>query len=91
MVQKTRVEQYVQDEGIIITDYNLKAHQVTFTTHVQPGFIGTCTYALQEDREPATNEAPLTIQQQIMLLADLAFYCGIGYKTAMGMGQARHL
>jgi len=23
------------------------------------------------------------------MLAQLAFYCGVGYKTAMGMGQAR--
>ncbi len=34
-------------------------------------------------------EAPLTMKQQVLLLAQLAFYCGIGYKTAMGMGQVR--
>jgi len=28
-------------------------------------------------------------RQQMLLLAQLAFYCGIGYKTAMGMGQVR--
>ncbi len=31
----------------------------------------------------------MTVRQQILLLAQFAFYCGIGYKTAMGMGQVR--
>ncbi len=34
-------------------------------------------------------ETPLTVRQQIFLLAMFAFYCGIGYKTAMWMGQVR--
>ena len=29
------------------------------------------------------------MRQQILMLAWLAFYCGIGYKTAMGLGQVR--
>jgi CRISPR/Cas system endoribonuclease Cas6 (RAMP superfamily) len=29
------------------------------------------------------------VRQQILLLAHLAFYCGIGYKTSMGMGRTR--
>ncbi len=33
--------------------------------------------------------SPMPVKQQILLLARLAFYCGIGYKTAMGMGQVR--
>jgi CRISPR-associated endoribonuclease Cas6 len=31
----------------------------------------------------------LTIRQQVYLLAQLAFYSGVGYKTAMGLGQVR--
>ena len=84
-----RSEQYIQDDGIIIADYALKTHQVKFTTHSQPGFIGTCKYQLRGPDDPTTPGAPLTVRQQLLLLAQLAFYCGVGYKTAMGMGQTR--
>jgi CRISPR-associated endoribonuclease Cas6 len=89
LVQRERIEEYTQHEGIFISDYNLRAHQVKFTTHIQPGFIGTCKYTLRGSDEPTSANAPLTIRQQLILLAKLAFYSGIGYKTAMGMGQAR--
>jgi CRISPR-associated endoribonuclease Cas6 len=83
------IQQYIQDDGIIITDYNLKPHSVKFTTHIQTGFIGTCKYALRGPDEPPSEEALLTVRQQLLLLAQLAFYCGVGYKTAMGMGRTR--
>lgn len=89
MVQKERIEQYCLDDGIIITDYDLKPHQLKFTTHVQPGFVGTCKYTLRGPDEPITEETPLSVRQQILLLSQLAFYCGVGYKTAMGMGRTR--
>lgn len=89
VVQFERIEQYALDEGIIITDYDLKPHAVKFTTHWQPGFIGKCTYELRGPDEPVTEENPLTLKQQVMLLARLAFYTGVGYKTAMGMGRGR--
>lgn len=89
LVQKDCVEQYLQEDGVIIVDYDLKAHQVKFTTHVQRGCIGTCTYQLRAAGEQPTPDAPLTPGQQIYLLAQLAFYCGVGYKTAMGLGQTR--
>jgi CRISPR-associated endoribonuclease Cas6 len=89
IVQRDRIEQYLQDDGIIIVDYDLKVHSVHFPTHQQQGFVGRCTYALRGPDEPATPETPLTVRQQILLLAQLAFYCGVGYKTAMGMGQTR--
>ncbi len=88
IVQIDAIEQYIQDDGIIIVDYDLKPHQVKFTTHIQPGFIGTCLYHLRGSDEPSQEEQ-LTIRQQLYLLAQLAFFCGIGYKPAMGMGQIR--
>lgn len=91
VVQPERIEQYAQDEGIVIVDYALKPHQVKFTTHWQPGFIGTCTYQLLGPDEPASEEFPLTLKQQILLLAKLVFYTGAGYKTAMGMGRTRQV
>jgi CRISPR-associated endoribonuclease Cas6 len=89
VVQKERIEQYLHEDGAIIIDYDLKAHHVKFTTHMQRGFVGTCTYQLRGPDEAATPEAPLTIRQQLLLLAQVGFYSGVGYKTAMGLGQMR--
>ncbi len=89
VVQMERVEQYIQDDGIIVADYELKAHQVRFTTHPQLGFVGTCKYHLRGPDEATTSEALLTVRQQMLLLAQLAFYCGVGHKTAMGLGRVR--
>jgi len=89
VVQMERVEQYIQDDGIIVADYELKAHQVRFTTHPQLGFVGTCKYHLRGPDETTTSGAPLTVRQQMLLLAQLAFYCGVGHKTAMGLGRVR--
>jgi CRISPR-associated endoribonuclease Cas6 len=89
IVQGERIEQYTLDDGVIIADYNLKPHTVKFTTHWQQGFVGKCKYHLRGSDEATTDETPLTMRQQILLLAQLAFYCGVGYKTSMGMGRAR--
>ena len=92
-VQPERVEYYMQNDGMILHEYDLHSHIVTFPRHPQRGFVGTCHYALrraEEDISPGENTA-LSVQQQILLLAQFAFYSGIGYKTAMGMGQVRVL
>ena len=89
LVQRSAIEQYIQDEGVIIADYNLKPHTVKFTTHWQQGFVGTCKYILRGPDDPISEESPLTVRQQILLLGQLAFYCGVGHKTAMGMGRVR--
>lgn len=89
LVEKERIEQYLADDGIIVVDYDLKAHHVHFTTHVQRGFVGTCTYQFRGREEKRSDEQSLTLWQQFYLLAQLAFYSGIGYKTAMGLGQVR--
>jgi CRISPR-associated endoribonuclease Cas6 len=89
VVQRERVESYLEQDGIVIIDYDLTAHHVHLTTHQLRGFVGTCTYQLRGPDEPTSPEAPLTVRQQIYLLALLAFYSGVGHKTAMGLGQAR--
>ncbi len=89
LVQKERIERYLEEDGIIVLDYDLKAHHVHFTTHLQRGFVGSCTYQLRGPDEKSNAEMPLTLRQQIYLLAQLAFYSGVGYKTAMGLGQVR--
>lgn len=87
LVQRERLEQYLEEDGIIVIDYDLKAHHVHFTTHLQRGFVGSCTYQLRGPDEKS--ETSLTLRQQIYLLTQLAFYSGVGYKTAMGLGQVR--
>ncbi len=89
LVQRERIEQYILDDGIVIHDYALQPHMVTFTNHPQRGFVGTCTYHLRGPDESTTAEAPLSVRQQILLLVQFAFYAGVGYKTAQGMGQVR--
>lgn len=89
LIQQEPLETYLQEDGIIIVDYHLKPHCVHFTTHEQRGFVGSCTYQLRGSDEKTTLDAPLPLRQQVYLLAQMAFYTGIGYKTAMGLGQAR--
>ncbi len=89
LVQTEAIEQYALDEGVIIADYDLKPHTVKFSTHWQQGFIGTCKYLLRSPDDPLIGETPLTVRQQMLLLGQLAFYCGVGYKTSMGMGRTR--
>ena len=118
-VHKEQIEQYIEDEGMVIEDYHLQSHRVSFVDHPQRGFTGSCKYHLRGPDYVTTPEmpltatgrgqvpgrgqasplhfpdtattpqAPLTVRQQVRLLAGLAFYTGVGYKTAMGMGQVR--
>ncbi len=88
-VQFERIEQYIRDDGVVIGEHDLRTHYVTFIKHPQKGFIGRCTYQLRGPDEPVVQDEWLTVRQQIWLLSRFAFYCGVGYKTAMGMGQTR--
>ena len=92
LVQRDLIEHYIQHEGLVIDDYDLKPHMVRFVNHPQRGFIGSCTYRFRNMPMPdISNTSPLSVQQQILLLAHLAFYTGVGYKPAMGMGQCRYV
>lgn len=91
VVQKERIEAYIEADGVVIDDYELQAHKVHFSEYPQRGFTGTCCYLLRGPDEPTIREAPLTIRQQLWLLGQLAFYTGVGYKPTMGMGQTRPL
>lgn len=90
MIQSDRLDQYIQNEGVVIEDYDLRTHQVSFTKYTQLGFTGSCTYHLRGPDDPLADGSPLTLRQQILLLAQLAFYTSVGYKTAMGMGRVRN-
>jgi len=96
VVQFRALEDYALQDGIIISDYDLHPHHLHFTTHEQPGFIGRCTYRMRDTARLASptamesrEESPLSLRQQLHLLAQVAFYSGMGYKTSMGMGRTR--
>jgi CRISPR-associated endoribonuclease Cas6 len=89
VIQKEQIETYIADEGIIIDDCHVQTQQVHFTEHVQRGFIGSCRYLMRGPDDAPVTESPLTVRQQLYLLAWFAFYTGVGYKTTMGMGQTR--
>lgn len=58
-----------------LSTYTIVARKTTIT-----GFIGDVTFSLQ-------SSAPPEFIEQINLLADYAFFCGTGKKTAFGLGQ----
>jgi len=66
--------------NIVISDYDLHTTTLHFPKSIQKGFSGTCTYQLKT----GDGYAP-----QITALATFSRYAGVGYKTTMGMGQAR--
>lgn len=51
------------------------------------GFTGTCTFGLN----PPKNDEALELARQVAVLADFAFFSGVGQKTTMGMGQTRRI
>ncbi len=69
-------------ECLAISRYRLSTQAVAGKGEsVQIGFVGRCRYAvLNRDRYWLS---------LIHLLADYAFYAGVGYQTTVGMGQAR--
>jgi len=70
-------------EHVSVLDCNIATMMWSFSQYVQKGFVGTCTYQIQEEDEG--------IAANLTTLAAFARYAGIGYKTTMGMGQARAL
>ena len=66
----------------IISHFNLQSRILDFGNHKQLGFKGLFTLSLKDNSEDAKHIARLGC-----LLADYAFYAGIGYGTTKGMGM----
>src|SRR5258708_3275034 len=64
---------------VSVLDCDIATVMWRFPRYVQKGFIGTCTYQIQEEEDD--------IAASLTTLAAFARYAGIGYKTTMGMGQ----
>lgn len=78
-LERQPLSQYIT-EHVIVTDCKLTTATLHFPGFDQKGFFGTCTYLLQEQHSYVA---------QLTALAAFAYYAGVGYKTTMGMGQAR--
>ncbi len=68
-------------ECVGISYYDLRAWTVTVAGGKQVGFVGRVGYRVLK-YDPYWTRA-------LNLLADFAWFCGVGVKTSMGMGQAR--
>lgn len=74
---------YVREHVVIKRLQGLRTRMLRFSKSPQVGFLGRVTYGLMmPDGE---------IRRQLNMLASLAFYTGVGMKTAQGMGQVRRL
>jgi CRISPR-associated endoribonuclease Cas6 len=81
-VDKRALRTALAERGMV-AGYATRSRMLHFTQHPQIGFVGQVTFDL----------GYLTAEQQrdCALLADFAFYSGVGYKTTMGMGQTRRV
>jgi CRISPR-associated endoribonuclease Cas6 len=69
-------------ENVIVTQYALETRHLASHNFGQVGFLGHVTYEVKGDpRAPAA--------RWLTPLAGFALFSGVGYKTAMGMGQCR--
>lgn len=70
------------EEHIIVSHYTLRTSYLPFNKFGQVGFEGEIDYEVKGN--PAAPEA-----SWLSPLARFALFSGVGYKTTMGMGQAR--
>ncbi len=68
--------------NILVKRYSLETTVQQLRKNPQVGFVGKCTYELPNN--PAQ-------QRMLILLADAAFYLGLGAKTSQGMGMCRRV
>jgi len=79
-IEKDALRDFVK-QHVMISDSYVHTTMLYFPTHPQKGFVGTCSYLVQQHERKEAN--------QLMALAEFARYAGMGSKTTMGMGQVR--
>lgn len=67
-------------EDVLVARYRLETAAHRLRSNVQVGFVGRCLYEL-----PPAGE----VQRVLGMLADAAFYLGVGAKTTQGFGVCR--
>jgi CRISPR-associated endoribonuclease Cas6 len=71
-------------ERIVVSRFSLRSAAYRFRDHVQVGVVGSCTYDIK-------GALPDDTLRHLNALADAARFLGVGYRTTMGMGQARRI
>ena len=74
---------YLEEHVVVKQIENLHTQMLDFRQAPQVGFVGRVAYGLMADNDIA--------RVLLAMLADFAFYSGVGYKTTMGMGQCRRV
>jgi CRISPR-associated endoribonuclease Cas6 len=75
----------VIEEKVSLSRYEeLRTQMLDFGDYRQVGFVGECEFLIHLEKDDIRARV-------IHLLADFAFYGGVGYRTTMGMGQARRM
>jgi CRISPR-associated endoribonuclease Cas6 len=78
-ISKDEVREFANG-SIVVARHQIKSHMVQFRKNKQIGFAGDVHFLIQDKKNH-----PMI--RHLNKVADLAFYTGIGSKTAMGMGQ----
>jgi len=79
-IEKEALRSFVARQ-VVIVDQTIRRTTLHFHSHRQQGFLGTCTYRIQQGEQEH--------MAQLTALAEFARYSGVGSKTTMGMGQVR--
>ena len=77
----------VYDRWISVKRFKIRTHSLRFQDEqafAQIGFTGVCAFLVHD-------QAAERLVQEANLLAEFAFYAGVGYKTSWGMGQVHQL
>ncbi len=82
-VERDALKTYLEAHVVVKRLENINTQMLAFSRAPQVGFVGRVTYGLMGDNDIA--------RTQLSMLADFAFYSGVGYKTTMGMGQCRRI
>jgi len=79
-VEKLTLQDFIRRNVVMTACDSLSTHTLHYPRYTQKGFTGFCHYEIHGDD---------TFARQLTMLAQFARYSGVGYKTTMGMGQAR--
>lgn len=81
-VDRQALGSYLQEQTVVTRIEGLRTQMLHYQRS-QVGFAGRVSYGLMGENEIA--------RVQLNMLADFAFYAGVGMKTTMGMGQCRRV
>jgi len=69
------------ERSIMLSNWRGETRRLDLGNRYVTGFIGKFTYRPME--------RPLDLQRMMGMLAEFAFYAGVGWQTTHGLGQAR--